>query len=779
MMTRTTHFLSLGFGLVLLLAVAGVVGGVSYVTSIHERTEQQVAGNIAKSELIGQMRTILLERIVLMHRLVDVQDPFEQDATLLRFQETAGEFIGYRNAFLDLPLSPTERGEFERALGFVRVNEAFHHRLLSLVEARRMAEAKNTLLQEDVAAQNELLEAYSRMARMQSEGKRRALEEEERSLSTALRTLGAFGLLAMLLGSAIAVLVTRRTVKAEGELLQQKERAKVTLHSIADAVITADAAANVEYLNPVAEYLTGWSLEEAQGRALQDVFRVVSEITHAPFRHPAYDLQHDERAVGLDSHTLLVSRDGREFAIEDSVAPIRGDNGETVGAVLVFHDVTEARSMARQLSWQAGHDPLTGLLNRREFESRLKTLLVSAKGESRRHALLYIDLDQFKVVNDTCGHMAGDELLRQLTVVLQESMHELMLLARLGGDEFGVLLEDCSLDSAQAVAERLLESVQGFRFVWEDKVFTVGTSIGLVAVDEDSRDIATLLSAADAACYTAKNKGRNRIQVFRHNDVELVQFHGEMEWVARITKGFEEGRLRIFFQYIKPVGRHAEEGEHYEILLRMEGEDGELIPPGAFIPAAERYNLMPSLDRWVIRRTFETYRAFAVGEPERCLDTISINISGTSLVDEYFLEFVRDHFRLYEVPPCVVCFEITETAAIANLQNATRFIRELRALGCRFALDDFGSGMSSFAYLKSLDVDYLKIDGAFVRDMVNDSVDYAMVEAINRVGHVMGLQTIAEFVETDAILDKLEELGVDFAQGYAIHKPAPFVRTPV
>ena len=776
MMTRTTRLLSLGFGLVLLLAVAGVVGGVGYVTSIHERTERVVANSLAKSELIGQMRTILLERIVLMHRLLDIDDPFARDETTVRFRATAGEFIGARDAFLALPLSPAEREEFTRALGYVRLNEAFHERLMALVEAGRAAEAKKVLLGKDITAQINLLQAYARMARMQSDGKRQALEEEERSLSVALRTLGGAGLLAMLLGGGIAALVTRRTVKAEGALRQEKERAKVTLHSIADAVITADAAVNVEYLNPVAEYLTGWSLEEARGQPLHQVFRVINEMTRAPFRHPAYGLQHEERSVGLDSHTLLVSRDGREFAIEDSVAPIRDDNGETVGAVLVFHDVTEARSMARQLSWQAGHDPLTGLLNRREFEARLKTLLASAKSEQRRHALLYIDLDQFKVVNDTCGHMAGDELLRQLTVVLQEAMHELMLLARLGGDEFGVLLEDCSLDSAQAVAERLLEAVQGFRFVWEDKVFTVGASIGLVAVDAECRDLATLLSTADAACYTAKNKGRNRIQVFQHNDVELVQFHGEMEWVARITKGFEEGRLRVFFQYIKPVGKHVEEGEHYEILLRMEGENGELIPPGAFIPAAERYNLMPSLDRWVIRRTFESYRDFAAGRPESCLDTISINISGTSLVDEYFLEFVQDHLRLYEVPPCVVCFEITETAAIANLQNATRFIRELRALGCRFALDDFGSGMSSFAYLKSLDVDYLKIDGAFVRDMVNDSVDFAMVEAINRVGHVMGLQTIAEFVENDAILDKLAELGVDFAQGYAVHKPEPFVR---
>ncbi len=286
-------------------------------------------------------------------------------------------------------------------------------------------------------------------------------------------------------------------------------------------------------------------------------------------------------------------------------------------------------------------------------------------------------------------------------------------------------------------------------------------------IDRHSRSVPALLSAADTACYTAKNKGRNRVQAFQRDDVELAQVHGEMEWVARITKGFEEQRFRLYFQRIAPI-QGTEAGEHAEVLLRLEDEDGQLIPPAAFIPAAERYNLMPSLDRWVIRRAFVAYMSRPA--EDACRDTLSINLSGASLTDDYFLDFVRDQFAIYGMPPCAVCFEITETAAIANLGQAVRLIGELKKLGCRFALDDFGSGMSSFAYLKNLDVDYLKIDGALVRDMV----DFAMVEAINRVGHVMGLQTIAEFVENDAILAKLRELGVDYAQGYGLHQPEPF-----
>ena len=426
-----------------------------------------------------------------------------------------------------------------------------------------------------------------------------------------------------------------------------------------------------------------------------------------------------------------------------------------------------------RLSYQATHDALTGLVNRREFERRLEKALAGAREEERVHALCYLDLDQFKIVNDTCGHVAGDELLRQLTVLLQSKVRDADLLARLGGDEFGVLLENCPLEQAQVVADLLRQTVKDFHFVWQNKAFVIGVSIGLVALTRDCESLDRVLSCADAACYAAKDLGRNRVHVYRVEDSELAQRQGEMNWVARITQAIEENRFRLYYQTIMPLADADKEGAHFEILLRMLGDQGELIPPMAFIPAAERFNLMPSIDRWVVSTVFGLYWKIL---PENSLaqrHTCTVNLSGPSLCDDHFLEFIKRQFALYQVPHDHICFEITETAAISNLARAMAFIGELRAQGCRFSLDDFGSGLSSFTYLKNMPVDYLKIDGSFVRDMVDDPMDAAMVAAINQVGHVMGLKTIAEFVETDAALEKLREMGVDFVQGFVIERPRP------
>lgn len=424
-----------------------------------------------------------------------------------------------------------------------------------------------------------------------------------------------------------------------------------------------------------------------------------------------------------------------------------------------------------RLSYQATHDALTGLVNRREFERRLEKALFSAREEGRVHALCYLDLDQFKIVNDTCGHVAGDELLRQLTVLLQSKVRDADLLARLGGDEFGVLLENCPLEQAQVVADLLRQTVKDFHFVWQGKPFVIGVSIGLVPLNQDCESLASVLSRADTACYTAKDLGRNRVHVYRAEDSELALRQGEMNWVARITHAIEENRFRLYYQAIMPLSHSDREGEHFEILLRMLDDAGELIPPMAFIPAAERYNLMPAIDRWVVSTAFGLYWKIFPRTALNRRHTCTVNLSGPSLCDDYFLEFIKRQFSLYQVPYDHICFEITETAAITNLSSAMEFIGALRNLGCRFSLDDFGSGLSSFTYLKNMPVDYLKIDGSFVRDMVDDPMDAAMVESINQIGHVMGLKTIAEGVESDEILAKLRVIGVDFVQGYTIERP--------
>ena len=577
---------------------------------------------------------------------------------------------------------------------------------------------------------------------------------------------------------APAIIVVVRDIAsrkhAEAELFREKEQLQVTLEAIGDGVITTDVGGRIEYLNPVAEELTGWRSHEAAGRPLAEVFRAWDENQHKPIDDPVQRCLQQGRSIDYLDGLLLAHRSGeREFAIEINASPIRSPSGTVIGAVLVLHDVTIVRSLARQMAWQARHDPLTGLINRGEFELRLEQALATARSGSVTHALCYLDLDQFKIVNDTCGHIAGDELLRQLTAHLQTRVREADTLARLGGDEFGILLEHCPMDEAHAIADAIRQLVKKFRFAWQEKVFEIGASMGLVPITANSGTLADVMSAADSACYVAKDHGRNRIHVYQPEDSALALRHGEMQWVHRVNRALGEDRFRLFFQKVMPLA--ATERDHYcEILVRMVDEHGKMVAPMAFIPAAERYQIMPALDRWVLAAALEALRN---PHPHvRDVDICAINLSGQSLCDEHFLGSVVELLDNAKVDPARVCFEITETAAIANLARATRFISVLKARGCRFALDDFGSGLSSFSHLKHLPVDFLKIDGSFVRDMQNDPVDAAMVEAINRIGKVMGIRTIAESVEDDATLAWLRELGVDFAQGSGIASPQPFTR---
>ena len=427
-----------------------------------------------------------------------------------------------------------------------------------------------------------------------------------------------------------------------------------------------------------------------------------------------------------------------------------------------------AQEVIRHLAY---HDALTGLVNRVEFENSVRHALRSAN-EGSRHGLLYLDLDQFKVINDTCGHVAGDELLRQLAMLLKEPIRESDTLARLGGDEFGVLLAHCTLEQAQSVAERMLHLIRDFRFVWQDKTFAIGASAGLVMIDGSGHTLSDLLRAADMTCYAAKERGRNRVQVYRPDDAELLQRHGEMQWISRLQRALEEDRFVLYSQPIVPLSDADEGTRQVELTLRLRGDDGTLILPGAFIPAAERYSLMPELDRWVVRHAFTHISRHGRSGHARTQGRWFLNLSGATLSDDAFAGYVREQLRVHELPPGSICFEITETAAIANLSSALEFIGEVKRFGCQVALDDFGAGLSSFSYLKTLRADYLKIDGGFIRDMLEDPMDAAIVRAINSVGHVAGLKTIAEFVETAEIKAELAKIGVDYAQGYGIALPS-------
>ncbi len=583
--------------------------------------------------------------------------------------------------------------------------------------------------------------------------------------------------------------------KIKRELFLEKELAHVTLQSINEGIITIDAQGCIKNLNPVAERLTNCTSTDAAGQDFAEVFWILEEQTKDFQENLLTKVLQTGQVHHSPDRDLLRNRDGKEFAIDYSIAPIRSSVGEIMGAVVVFRDVSESRKMAQQLSWQASYDPLTGLANRREFERYLRRVIATAKREKREHTLAFMDLDRFKVVNDTSGHIAGDELLRQISMLLQDNLQQTDLIARFGGDEFAILLYGCQWEDAIPILRNLVDIIKSFRFVWQDKLFTLGASVGITAVTSNSADITQMLSRADAACYRAKEQGRNRVYVYQAEDIYLHQHHGEMEWAGKIQEALEFGGFRLYYQTIAPLHcpkyvmdsrdknvtpldiKHRE--EHYEILLRLVDKNNQVITPGVFMPAAESYQLMPSIDRWVVKTLFsmeELWDAYrdSPRHHQRCA-LFTINLSGASLNEESFWEFLISQIALHKIPPRLLCFEITETVAIANITKTCRFIRQMRELGCSFSLDDFGSGMSSFGYLKNLTVDYLKIDGEFIKDIVDSSTNAEIAAAIHRIGKVMGMQTIAEYVTNQEVWQKVLAIGIDYAQGYYIHQPQPLM----
>src|SRR6202050_5134905 len=747
---------NLGMGSILMIgyAIEGRPAGLLAIAGSRPRDSWEVQLHLLM-KLMGSSLATGLERIEIQAHLRDLEE--RNELALYSANDGLWDFDTLNNRVY---LSP----RWKAMLGYDEKDVGQAPDWRTLVHSDDMSRVQ-AAIRDHVAGKTPIFEGLHRM--------RPPTGEWRWVISRAKAKVDDKGRLLRLVG--VELDITERKLYEEA-LFREKESVQITLQSIGDGVITTDAKGVIDYVNPVAEALTGWRLEDSQGRAIEEIFRAFHEETCEPLENPLAVAIRRTRSIKSVRPMLLIRRDGNEIYVERKASPIRDGSGAVSGGVLVFHDVSEARELNRRLSYHASHDVLTGLVNRREFENRMERALKSAKARETSYALCCLDLDQFKIVNDTCGHSAGDALLGQVGALLKSKVRWRDTLARLGGDEFGILLESCSLDEAMRTAEALREAVRNFKFTWEERTFRLGASIGVVPITADNEDVASVLSAADSACQAAKEAGRNRVHSFEENDIDLMRRRREMQWAARINNALEEGRFELFRQTIMPLQK-TEAGAHYELLLRMRDEAGKIVGPDNFMTAAERYGITPSIDRWVIENAF---RWLVSEADERArLSMCSINLSAQSLGDDKFLPYVIDQFHRSGLDATKICFEIMETAAIASFSQANRFIQALKELGCKFALDDFGTGLSSFGYLKHFPVDFLKIDGSFVHEILCDPIDREMVRSINEIGHLTGKKPIAEFAETAEIIQMLTSLGIDYAQGYGIAQPQRVLKSAV
>jgi diguanylate cyclase (GGDEF)-like protein/PAS domain S-box-containing protein len=572
-----------------------------------------------------------------------------------------------------------------------------------------------------------------------------------------------------------AVLTVARDVSQRKSLdlslSRSKREAQYTLESIAEGVITTDNDGLIDYMNLAAEGLVGTSRDDAAGHKIAELFMLVDDTDRRPLGDPVDRCLSMRRRVNMGRRAVMVTQDGeQEHSVELSASPIRGPGDSISGAVVVFHDVAELRGLTRKMSYQATHDALTGLINRREFERRLDEAMDSAHSEKAVHMLFYMDLDRFKAVNDSCGHLAGDNMLREVATLIREQVRDSDFVGRLGGDEFGALLMGCPIDKATQIASDICNAVADYRFVWKDKIFNIGISIGLVEISHVSGTVQDVMSAADSACYVAKQEGRGKVHIYSARDEAIARERGDIQWLRELQSALHDGGFELAVQPIIAMHSRVESGPSLEVLVRLPEGQGRTTDTADFLRPAERYQLMPQIDRWVVDATLS---AIAGGEIRLAgRRSCAINLSGQTIADESFLGFVVDALDHSGVAPGSICFEVTEKAILANVQHAQRFIEVLHGIGCEFSLDDFGSGMGSFASLRHLPIDYLKIDGLYTRNLRTDEVNQEMVAAMIKLARTMEFRVVAEQVEQQEDFDWLRDVGVDYIQGHFVESPA-------
>ncbi len=765
--------LFISFGAVLCLFMLTITIGLYQSSRSNSNLKAVTQQLYVKASLVDQMYNAARERSVGLFTMASLSDPFVQDSIYLKYNQSAANFANARIALLEMPLNQEEQSLLEQQGMVTKWVFPLQEQIVELIQNDELAQARSLLTEKALPGQNQVLTHLTKLKNLQAKAIAELTDLENRTQKKNVLTILGLAALTLLLGGFIALFVTRRISVMAQTLQTEKQLAKITLSSIGDAVISTDTRGQITDFNAMAEHLTGLATKDALGKQVDSVFRIYKEADRSSFINPVNTVLQTKETIASNHDLLLIRSDNTEFAIEYNISAILDENKSLLGAIVVFRDVTEIRSLSYKLSYQASHDSLTGLVNRREFEQRLSQAIINAKNEDTTHALCYLDLDQLKIVNDSAGHIAGDELLKQVAHRMAPILRNSDVLSRLGGDEFGVLLEGCTESKALEIAEKLRQTIKETQFAWGNNNYNISVSIGVVIITSDSANVSSIMAAADTACYVAKDNGRNCIEIYHTDSNRLHERRQEMRRVQDISQAVEQNNLILYCQKIVSTKTKVGYTPFYEILLRMKNKDGEIISPKAFIPTAERYNLMASLDKWVIGNVLTALAENKQNHGDTEI-MLSVNVSGQSISNDQFVDYVTRTIEATDFNPQSLCFELTETVAIANMTVAIDFIHRIRKLGCKFALDDFGSGLSSFSYLKNMPVDYLKIDGSFIKDICHDEIDLAFIESIQRIARMMDLQTIAEFVETPEILQKIRDIGISLAQGYEIEQPYDF-----
>ena len=766
-LSKSSLLLIISFSAILFVTFTTLVFISLQFKATQTQINEIVTNNNYKSHLLVEMQQAAREKSLALYRMINTENSAEYDRVFNIFQTHDEEFDKARKTLLSMPLSTTERDLIKHQGKLSRIALPLQNIIIKFLHKERYRDAVKILTNKTIPAQNAVHAQISKIINFQNTNSERILSELQNRLDNNIIFIIIISVIILALTTLTALYVISRITKTEKQLYFEKELAQITLHSIGDGVITVNEGYVIQTINPVAEILADVKSKDVIGKNILSVYDRENSSQQSKINK---NLANSKTKRSLFDFTLT-KKDGTKFEVEHTIAPIIEKNNSILGAVIILRDVTKVRTMEKRLSYEAAHDTLTGLINRREFEVRLKQSLRNTQTEDGVHSICFLDLDKFKIINDTSGHAAGDEFLKQVSNTIQSALRQTDVLARLGGDEFGIILNSCSIKKAEAICNQIIKEIRTTRFIWDGNSFETGASIGIVPVTKLTVSASEVMDSVDAACYEAKNKGRNCTQIFEPENTDFVKHQIKTSWLMKIKTAINENNFELYFQEIRNLNTAKTTPKTIELLIRL-NDQGEVISPDSFIPTAERYNLMPIIDEWVISNTFEFIKKYK--EKHNSDLRVSINLSGQSLSEDSILNLITEKLTanrsLYKD---TICFEITETAAIANMSKAREFIAQVKKMGCTFSLDDFGSGLSSFSYLKNMSVDHIKIDGIFIRDINTDPINRIFVESIHNISKIMGIKTTAEYVENEEILNCIKSIGINYAQGYHISKPIP------